>query len=289
MALKFLENEPVAAARQLELEDPDSVCAFFQKVSQRTLIPVLRTMLPAYAAPVITQLPEDFTGNLFSEMNQADIAAILRHTDSDNCERLLKLLPIRKQTACKLLVSFPEYTIGAWLETGLLVLDEHMEVQEALTRLKKKAYSETQDIYVVNRKRHVRGKISVYDLIRAAPTQPVNNLVRDSGPSLSGLTHVNTALSLPIWNQQDTVAVVNRKQEFLGVLHHFSVRTALSRMEEPTVPAQTSVSGDLMSAYTGAVLAIIDAAFRSPEPQEPQYRPTETQRKHDSTPSPRHR
>ncbi len=262
LALRFMETEPEAAARRLELEDPANVSAFFMKVSQRALIPVLRTMLPAYSAPVINQLPEEYVGTLFSEMNQADIAAILRHVEPSDCSRLLKLLPIRKQTACNLLISYPDYTIGAWLETGLLVLNEHMTVQDALTRLKKKTYTETQDIYVVNRKRQVRGKISVYDLIRAAPAQQVNNLMRDSGPSISGLTHLGTALSLPVWNLQDSVAVVNRKQEFLGVLHHFAVREALSRTERPRPPFP-SVAGDLISAFTGSMLGLIDTFFPS--------------------------
>ena len=257
LALRFLETEPEAAARKLELEEPENVSALFQKASPRIVIQVLRSMLPAYSAPVLAQLPEDFTGTLFSEMNQADIAAILRHLNAQDCARLLKLLPIRKQTTCNLLISYPDYTIGAWLESGLLVLDEHMEVQEALTRLKKKSYPETQDIYVVNRKRQVQGRVSIYELIRASTNQPVKNLMRDGGPTVSGLTHLATALSLPVWEHQDTVAVVNRKQEFLGVLHHFGVRAALARSTRPA-SANNLMGNDIISAYTGAIMGLID-------------------------------
>lgn len=269
MAIRFLEEEPEAASLQLELEDPDKVAALFSRVSTRTVTRVIHKMLPVYGANVIERLRIDYVGELFSQMTNTDIAAVLRHLDNQNRTRLLGTLPARRQTACNLLISFPEYTVGAWIETDVLILDEQMEVYEALTRLRKRAYSETPDIMVLNRKRQVLGHVSVYELIRTPPSALVKSIMHGEQTTIHGLTRLEVAIALPVWEKQDAVPVVNRKREFVGILHHYTIRGALTHSSQPTA-VHKGAANELINAFGASLHGLVDALYNgTAQPSDP--------------------
>ncbi|MDF2177250.1 magnesium transporter [Aliiglaciecola sp. CAU 1673] len=254
LALKFLEEEPQAAARRLELEAPAHIAALLNKAPRHNAARVLCQMLPAFAAPVMSAMSQEQAGHLMQELNQAEIAAILRHVPDSST--LLSLLPVRKQRGCELLMAYPEYTVGAWTETDLLVLDGQMEVQEALLRLKKKAFSETHDIFVVNRDRQVVGCLSVYELIRRPGNSQVQTLMQKGVATLSGYTELEAALKMPLWRDDDAVAVVNLMQEFIGVIHHHQLLRALHRTER--AEENLSATADIIGTYSSTIQAMLD-------------------------------
>ncbi|GAB3032809.1 magnesium transporter [Bowmanella dokdonensis] len=256
LALHFLEDEPLAAARTLELEPPEQVARLLPKASSLVAAKVFTAMLPSFAAPILVQMPDEQCARLLKELNTADIAAILRHLKEPQRSRQLDFLPLKKQTACQLLLSYPDYTVGAWTETDLLVLDEQMEVQDALLRVKKKTFSDSQQIYVINRLRQVTGSVSVYDLLRSPANQSVHRLMADQPPTLSGFTELSAAQDLAVWHRQDTAAVVNLKHEFIGIIHHHQIRYALSRAEP--LQLKDPLPGDILSAYGASLNALLD-------------------------------
>lgn len=256
LALHFLEEEPQAGARRLELQEAEHSAALLHKAPAPIAAKVLAAMLPTFAAPVLALLDNEDAARLLKALTNADIAALLRQSQEASRHRLLGLLPLKKQTACHLLLSYPDYTVGAWTETDLLVLDHQMDAADAMLRLKKRAYSETRDIYLVNEKRQISGKLSVYDVLRASQTTPLARLMQPGPHSISGFTELNAALELPVWRGQDTVAVVNQQQALLGIIHHHQLRHALSRAE-PT-PESTPLPGDILGAYGASINALFD-------------------------------
>lgn len=256
LALHFMEEEPQAAARKLELQDADYIAALLEKAPAQVAARVLSAMLPVFAAPVLLALDTEEAARLLKVLNNADIAALLRQLSDKDRHKQLALLPLKKQTACLLLLSYPDYTLGAWTETDLLVLDEQMDVADAMLRLKKRAFSETGDIYVVNDKRQIRGKLSIYALLRAANNQQVHRLMQPVEQSVSGFTELSAALKLDIWQRQDTVAVINQQQELLGIIHHHQLRHALTRsaVSAPLEP----LPGDILGAYGASINALLD-------------------------------
>jgi Mg/Co/Ni transporter MgtE len=262
MAIRFMEDEPEAAARKLEVEDPQNVSQLLQRMPGSTVKGVLRRMLPASSASIVYYLDNDYAADLFNQMSMADVVSILRHLSPDEREALILKLPVKKQTACNLLLHYPEYSVGAWVETDLLVLDESMQVEEALSRLKKKVFVETHDIYVVNRNRQVVGSLSIYALLRSPGTTLVRSVMRQDIAVVSALSDLKSALALPAWQFRDTLPVVSRHQEFIGILHHHIVRKALSQMRSDSASA-AYVPTDILAAYGASFLGIIDTFFQN--------------------------
>ncbi len=262
MAIRFMDDEPEAAARKLEVEDPQNVSQLLQKMPGSTVKGVLRRMLPASSASIVYYLDNDFAADLFNQMSMADVVSILRHLSTDDRDALILKLPLKKQTACNLLLHYPEYSVGAWVETDLLVLDELMQVEEALSRLKKKVFVETHDIYVVNRNRQVVGSLSIYALLRSPGTTLVRSVMRQDIAVVSALSDLKSALALPAWQFRDTLPVVSRHHEFIGILHHHIVRKALSQMRSDSA-STAYVSTDILAAYGASLFGIIDTFFQN--------------------------
>ncbi|MGA4607901.1 MULTISPECIES: magnesium transporter MgtE N-terminal domain-containing protein [Pseudoalteromonas] len=256
IAQHFLQEEPAGAARLLSLQTPDVAAELLKTLPNEVALNVLKVMQPRSAAEIlITQTDVDIARWL-GKMKLADIAAILRHLQDEELARFLNLISVRRQTLCKMLISYPDYTVGAWVETDVLILEETMTVEESLLRLKKRDYIGFALVYVVNQHRHVVGQLSLTHLLRKAPQQKIADLMDTHVASLSGYTELHSALKSPVWAQQDQVAVANRSGDFIGVLPHYRVRSALGRMDE--TQDKPSESLDLLDAYTSSFASMLD-------------------------------
>ncbi|PCK33020.1 magnesium transporter MgtE N-terminal domain-containing protein, partial [Pseudoalteromonas piscicida] len=153
VAQHFLQQEPAGAARLLSLQAPDIAAELLKSLTNEAALNVLKMMQPKSAAELLVTQTDVDISRWLSKMKLADIAAILRHLQENQQARLLNLLSVRKQTLCKMLITYPDYTIGAWVETDVLILEESMTIEEALLRLKKRDYISFAFTYVVNQHR----------------------------------------------------------------------------------------------------------------------------------------
>lgn len=256
LAQHFLQEEPNGAARRLETQDPKVAAELLKTLPSDSGVKVLRAIHPRFSAEMLETLSDIDVARWLEKMNLADIAAIFRHATDSEFSRLLELLPVRKQTLCRLLVSYPDYTVGAWVDTDVLVLDHKMKVEDAHVRMKKRAYAPLSHIYVVNQQRQVVGQLPIIDLMRKSSGQHIEEIMEQQVRTINGYTELFGALKSSVWMQQDIVAVVNRNQEFIGALQHYRVRSALRRTE--AMQASPTESSDLLDAYLSSFASLMD-------------------------------
>lgn len=257
LTIHFFSEEPVAVARKLDLMGADSAAAILQKVPISVVSKVIYAMLSSSAAKVLILTSDDFNRALFQSIELADTAAILRYVNFDDRKRLITLMPKSRQTLCKLLISYPENTVGALIETNILVIDSQMSVADAMLRVKKQGYFDNHEVLVVNSKRKIVGKLSIFDLLRASASTPISALASTSVDTVNGLSDVSTVLAMDIWQKTDAVAVVNRKQELIGILRHYELRAAIVRNEKTSNISQ-SVAWEVSDAYGSTLRAITE-------------------------------
>lgn len=259
LTIQFFREEPVAAARKLDVLDVNSTATLIQKVPVSIVAKVINAMMPSAAANLLRVVPEVFCGTLFQSLELADIASILRYINETERNRLIALLPKNRQALARLLISYPENTVGALIETNVLVLDSQMTVEESLLRIKKQVGFDTHEVFVVNAKRKMVGRVSVFDLIKTSQSAPVSTLVKSGVETINGLTDVSTALALDCWNKADSIAVVNRKQEFIGLLRHYDLRSCISRSRK-SADTPYSAGVEVMDSYS-EVLHMVTELF----------------------------
>lgn len=264
LTIQFFKEEPVAAARKLDIMATDSAAALLQKVPISVAFKVIYAMLPRASANIIATTSNDFNRALFELIELADIAAILRYVNVESRKSLIELLPKGRQSLCKLLISYPENTVGTLIETNVLVIDSQMTVEEAMLRVRKQSYFDNHEVLIVNRKRKIVGKLSIFDLLRAQASSLISALTNTRVDTVNGLSDVSTVLGLEIWQKTDSIAVVNRKQEFIGILRHYDLRAAIAR-NELSSNIKRSLTGEVVDTYADVLRSIsemfIDAKF----------------------------
>jgi Mg/Co/Ni transporter MgtE len=255
LTIQFFKEEPVAAARMLDIMGFDSAAALLQKIPISVACKVIYAMLPRASANIIAKASTDFNKALFELIEVADIAAILRYVDVETQKSLIELLPKSRQALCKLLISYPENTVGTLIETNVLVVDSQMTVEEAMLRVRKQTYFDNHEVLIVNRKRKIVGKLSIFDLLRAPAVTLISALTNNKVDTVNGLSDVRTVLGMDIWQKTDSIAVVNRKQEFIGILRHYDLRAAIARNED-TTNLNRSLTGEVIDTYADVLRSI---------------------------------
>lgn len=257
LTIQFFKEEPLAAARKLDLMEPESAAELLQKVPISITCKVIYAMLPRVAANIIARASSDFNKTLFELIELADIAAILRYIQDENRHALIALLPKSRQSLCKLLISYPENTVGTLIETNVLVMDSQMTVEEAMLRVRKQTYFDNHEVLVVNRKRRLAGKLSIYDLLRASGLTLISNLTNNKVEAVNGLSDISSVIGMDLWQKTDSIAVVNRKQEFIGILRHCDLRAAMARNRN-NATAKNSITAEVIDNYADVLRSLCE-------------------------------
>ncbi|WP_340677321.1 hypothetical protein [Paraglaciecola sp.] len=257
LSVHFLTVESQAAARQLELLAPLQASLLLQKAPVSAVAHVLRLMLPNVAAKILLLFPRDTIFKWLEKLNAADLAAIFRYLEADERRQLIDVLPRSKQSLCKMLISYPEYSVGSLVETNVLIFDNHMLVEDALLRLKNNHQGYLQDIFVVNEHRHLMGKLTLSQLFTLPSATLLSNAMQLQVPSILASLDVASAAELKNWQGTDILTVINRKHEFVGVLHHHSLRHFLYRKNVQQNQTD-SVSADLVEVYNDTLVSMME-------------------------------
>lgn len=265
LTIHFFSEEPIAAARQLDLMGADSAAAILQKVPISVVSKVIYAMLPSTAAKALVLTSDDFNRALFQSIELADIAVILRYVNNEDRKPLIELLPKSRQALCKLLISYPENTVGALIETNVLIIDSQMTVAEAMLRVKKQTLFDHHEILIVNNKRKIVGKLSIFDLLRAPALTTILALPCTKVDTVNGLSDVSTVLNMDIWKKTDSISVVNRRQEFIGILRHYDLRASITRNQK-TTNSQRSVAWEVTDAYSSTLRSLSELFIQTKEP-----------------------
>ncbi|ALT00224.1 magnesium transporter MgtE N-terminal domain-containing protein [Lacimicrobium alkaliphilum] len=255
LALHFLKEQPQAAARQLERESPQKVTDLLSQAPAEVAASTLAAMMPDHASGILSLMSDEQVSRLFFELKSADIATILRHIDDQKRAQCFTLMTPRKKSACQRLLGYPDYTVGAWLETDLLMLTDTMRVQDAVLRLRKSTAANLQHCFVVNQQRQLIGPVSIYKLLHASESTLVSHLIEERCAGLNGFTELRSAISLDDWWHRDSMPVVNYDNELIGVIHHHQIRHVLNKKG---ARRQQALPHEILNAYGASISTLLE-------------------------------
>lgn len=257
LARHFISAEPEAAATRLQSENPLLIAGLLETIEIQSAANIVRLMQPVYAAPVLAHINDAYIKQICDKLKLSEISPIVRVMHSRQQSAFLKHLSLARQSACKTLVSFPDNTLGAWIEADVLVLEKDMSVDEALKAVKISDYSSSQHIFVVDAKRRVIGKVSVYELLRNDSNVFIGSIMNPKAALISGYIDLDNALDSDVWTRADTVAVVNNKQCLIGVVHHHRIRSIVKKTQSVQSKNESPML-DILGCYGAASTELID-------------------------------
>ncbi|MDH3389010.1 MAG: CBS domain-containing protein [Gammaproteobacteria bacterium] len=230
LARGFIESHVGAAARRLEMLSPESAAALMQAIPLLQAQRLTVHMLPQFATRILQALPADSAAAMLSGCNSNQIAAVLRLFEPSSRAALLDLLPERSASRCRRLLTYDNDTVGAWMNTDVLLLPTNITAGDALQRVAGEGdIGDANTLPLVDEARKLAGFISIKNLLRASSESQLLALRRSIDPiAIPAKMSLRAAEGHEGWQACDDLVVVNQQGEPEGLLRHMVLRRALS-------------------------------------------------------------
>lgn len=257
---EFIRLHPEAAADILELLPSSSVADLLSRLPQPQAGTLLANMLPLHAARALLQMESKPVIRMIAGLQSSQIAGILRYVDTQTAHVWLKEMPLDVSTACRLLLNYSATTVGAWMIPRVMMLSTGCTAGEALTRISQEDTKvDTDAIYVIDREKVPKGVVSVFNLLKAKKDLPLHSLMDRQTYAISGRASLASVRRHDGWNYFDTLPVLNRHRQLIGMLRHTDLRKGL----EKDISSSNKIKGqlpiaDLYNTYRRVLVALFD-------------------------------
>lgn len=259
LSLAYLEAHPRDAARVLERLTPTAAADLLASVPLRLAAPVIRQMLPLFAARALDRLGDDRAAGLLRAVGPQAGVAVLRQMPRTRADALVGQLPAPLAVAFRLLLGYPENTVGAWTDPHALALTEDIRSRQAVDHLRSAGH-EQDALYVVDGEQRLVGVVSLVNLLRAAADTPLRRLMQPPPITVPAQSLIRALDDHPGWASARALPVVERGERFAGVLWQTALASA--RGPEREHDDQPATPGDALSllagGYWGAVAGLIE-------------------------------
>lgn len=225
LAAAYLSLHAERAARLLESMPVQQANAVLNAVDVATAAPVLGHMLPTSAAICLErQAPAD-SALLLEKLGSQEAVAVLRHLSVAQREAVLACLGPKWLMAFKLLLSYPTGTVGAWVEPLVLTLPDDCTAGEARERIARAEQVVQARVYVLDRSRRLRGAVRGLALLQVPSRKKLASILEPAA-ALWARDPLAAAQEHPVWERHTEAPVVNRDEEFIGVISYADLRRA---------------------------------------------------------------
>ncbi|MCA9026136.1 MAG: magnesium transporter [Planctomycetaceae bacterium] len=233
---------PGVAAEVLEDLDAATAWEVLTHCGPRTQAEILGFLPLPFQVQLVRSIDGQNLTRLVEEMSPDDRVDLLERMEPEEVESLLPLLAHAERADIRKLLSYPEYSAGSIMTTEYASLPADITVGDALQRLRKQAPSRETIyyVYITDEERHLRGFLSLRDMILAKPDTRLEQLMETD------------VISVRVDDDQERVAreiakydfiaipVVDNQNRLVGIVTHDDAADVL--LEEATEDQQRQVA-----------------------------------------------
>jgi magnesium transporter len=227
-------------------------------------------MLPPAAARVLSNIADEVALGLLTAVGAQPAVAVLRHVAEPRRSRLIEGLPTVTAVASRLLLGYPEDSIGGWADPAIVVVDLAMPAADALERVRRGDEQHVEELYAVDTEQRLVGVVDLQALLRAPPTATVSTLLRKPPGILAAVAPLASTTTHAAWEQSAVLPVAERGDRLIGVLRRSTLSQALAQGGASLPPpGADTVIGLLARGYWTAVSGLAEAGIALLPPAKP--------------------
>lgn len=268
LTYEYLRNHPDDAARVLERLPVDAVSALVAAVPARLAAPVLGAMLPFAAGRCLAHLPPQEAGALIAQLRPARAAAMLRQLDDAQNEAIHEHVPSVHAARIRRLRSYPDDTVGAWVDSDVVALSGNDTVAEAQDHLRAQPDLDVHQLYIVDERRRLLGTATIGALLRGEASRKLASLSRPVTDSVSTRMSVSVARRHRGWSGIGALPVLEPSGEFVGELRLGSLQHAGTGTGTASQGAWLQLLDTLASGYFATAADVIRSLVSRSEPRD---------------------
>jgi magnesium transporter len=261
LTLAYVEAHPGDAARVLERLPTAQATAFFASLPARALAPAFGAMLPIAAGRILAELPDAETVDLLSALGTQPALSVLRHVPEARRAQLVAELPTTTAIASRLLLGYPDDSVGAWTDPEVVALPADAAVEEALLRVRAMPGTRVEEIYTVGMGERLLGSVELATLLRAPAHAALETITRKPPAVLPAASPLAGAATHRGWQHAAGLPVVEASERLIGVLRRATLMRALARNRSTSAQTETlDVLAVIANGYWQAIAGLVGAA-----------------------------
>jgi magnesium transporter len=229
---------PARVAEFMEGLSADEAWQVLEHADRQTRAEIFHYFDREKQVEIIEQQDRGAIGPLIGDLAPDDRVDILNLVSPEVVRELLPLVPSEERRDINRLRAYPEGTAGAMMTTEFARLSENLTVTEAIEAVRKQAeQSETvYYLYVVDDQDHLRGLVSLRQLVLARPDTPISELMERAVVAVrADDPREDVARELSKFDFQ-AIPVVDDQRHLLGIITYDDVIDVVQ--EEATEDAQ---------------------------------------------------
>lgn len=253
----------------LEEEKFEDILEFFRESHPTEIAEILTGLKPEEALEILRHFDDQLFADVFRELptafqvdtsellDQKDLAKLIMRLDPDDRVDLLKAIPVerfesvmpilaqRERENIKQLAQYAEGTAGSIMTTQYIALNQDLTVREALERIRLEG-SEAKTVYTIfaiDKDRKLKGTVSLGELILAAPSKKLSEIMDTQVQSVYALNDREDAVYK--FSRYDLVAlpVVDSDEVLVGIITHDDVIDVIEQERTEDIERFMAITG----------------------------------------------
>lgn len=168
---------------------------------------IFAEMDPQAAAHVLDDMEAPEASMVVASMDPDDRVDVLEHVSDKVHDAIVKELNPEDRANVQLLEQYPPHTAGGIMTTDVTFLDEELTVEQAISEIRRlsEQFEQLFYVYVVDRRKHLIGVLSMRDLILSKPDRKIRKIMRTE------------VARVPVLMDQERVAQMMRRHNYLAM------------------------------------------------------------------------
>ena len=214
--VELLEEHDADIVAQLNQQDLETAASILSQLPLDRVVEIFDRPELARASDLILEFPEELAGQVLKGMSADRAADMLRQLDGPDRTKLLALLDFETAQSLKLLLAYPEGTVGSIMTTEFVSVPSTYTVADTLKLIREVEHTRetVYAIYVLDPyTRELVRTVTLRQLITGQPDQPILEVAPDRDPiwvqpdtdreEVARLISIHDLLAVPVLNADD--------------------------------------------------------------------------------------
>jgi magnesium transporter len=217
---KYFENDPAAAAHALETMSPEEAVEVLKNIPLAMATKALGHLNDSYAAVLLQQMPRSLFPRIVNGLDAQQAASMFMQLNSELRQELLQHLEEKRKRQIQEYLSFPEDSAGRIMTLDVIAFHGDIKVKEAIQKIRLLAQrgSSSSYVYVVDKENKLVGVMNMRDMLIAAESDLLENVMRRDIYSVNCFMDRETVANEFKSRRFFVAPVVDNQQRLLGIV-----------------------------------------------------------------------
>jgi len=253
----FIRNHTEEAVLLIETSETNQIIDLLGKLSDDLAALTLSTMDRFNASRIMMEANHDLTMRILGKCTPEAAANVLRPLDKKISGKILSGMAQDFASSIRLLLSYPENTVGSCLTPDVLTFSPKITIGEALEKIRNNPGDVYAYVYILSHDNKLKGFVDLPSLIAGQENKSLQSIMKTDYDSVLGSLQID-ALINEYFNETNisSLPVVDINNVFLGIVERDKVRrrTQIKNRDRRQLHQTSAALGDLFQIGLSSLL-----------------------------------